>query len=228
MILVTHDPSHLHKADRVFYIKDGSIVKVANQKEDKHHGYEAFKEAPVAEAAASETAVSKLAQLYPDLSREQLLSKLLVHDALVPYSLDIMIKTEEIITKYIQQEIRADELYDMLDQSTAKGGISLYEPTAHKLITSVMKVSKEFKITGSPEQVKRVFTMLLDEHPVILSAAQKKNFRLHLEAVLTAQSSLDAFFEQLDASLETGGVGLNKRTALHFREKVALLLAGAS
>ena len=74
MILVTHDPSHLHKADRVFYIKDGSIVKVANQKEDKHHGYEAFKEAPVAEAAASETAVSKLAQLYPDLSREQLLS----------------------------------------------------------------------------------------------------------------------------------------------------------
>lgn len=227
VILVTHDPSHLHKADRVFYIKDGSIVKVANQKEDKHHGYEAFKQAEKSPESDTETILSKFAKVYPNLTKEQLLSKLLVHDALVPYNIDILIKTEEIITRFIQKEIKTDELYTLLDESTAGGGVSLYEPTAHRLITSVLKVTQEVKITGSTKNAQKIFEYLLEENPVILSNTQKKLFLVAVANVVSKKSSSTEFFTQLDRSLEDGGVGLNTRTAQHFQKKVELLLAGA-
>ena len=231
VILVTHDPSHLHKADRVFYIKDGNIVKVANQKEDKHHGYEAFKDAEKGSAAGenkeqkSQTLLGKLAVLYPNLSKEELLSKLLVYESLVPYDIEILEKTEALVAKYIKKEIDAKELYKQLDESTANGGVSLYEQTAQKLLKSIMEVTKEIKVIDSAKlNIKEIVEFVLEDHPVKLTPKQKSVFEEKLKSRIEAKLSAEEFAMLLDLPLIQGGVGLNKRTAEHFAKKIELLI----
>lgn len=237
VILVTHDPSHLHKADRVFYIQDGKIVKVANQKEDKHHGYEAFKETQnKLEEKEKTTILEKLSKTYPNLDQNRLMAKLLVHDSLIPYSIDVLEKTEIVISQYINKEIDEHEMYKRLDNSTKDGGISLYEQTAHKLIKSVMEITKEVEIIDSVTSLskaesldlkvksKEIVDFVLEESEIKLTVAQKKRFHGAIIERIDSKINSDDFKTLLDKPIKEGGVGLNTRTASHFAEKIELLI----
>jgi putative ABC transport system ATP-binding protein len=242
VILVTHDPSYLPKADRVFYIQDGKIVKVADQSKE-HNGYDAFKEKPAGEAkqkpSDQDTILKKLAKRYPGLDENRLMAKLLVHESLVPYDIEVIDNTEIIISQFISKEIDEHKMYKLLDESS-KGdskGLGLYHPTTTKLIKSVMEITKEVKVIESVSSAsgektitistksKEVAEFILEKSTVKLSPAQKKKFHEVIGYRLEEKINSEQFKQVLDLSLKDGGVGLNSRTAEHFAERIEVLIA---
>ncbi len=242
VILVTHDPSYLPKADRVFYIQDGKIVKVADQSKE-HKGYDTFKEKPEDELQKKpedrDTILKKLAKMYPGLDENRLMAKLLVHESLVPYDIEVIDNTEIIISKFINKEIDEHKMYKLLDDSS-KGnlkGLSLYHPTTTKLIKSVMEITKEVKViesvtSASGEKTitilaksKEVADFVLEKSTVKLTSTQKKKLHEVIGYRIEEKITGEQFRQVLDLSLKDGGVGLNSRTAAHFAEKTEVIIA---
>jgi putative ABC transport system ATP-binding protein len=239
VILVTHDPSHLHKADRVFYIKDGRIVKVVENTsaEINRHGYEAFKEVPAEgkgagdkEAVSTETLLEKLVDLYPNVDRDKLMAKILVHSALMPYDIEMIENAEELVKKFIKKEITAEEMYKHLDNSEEKGGLGFYAQTAQKLVKSVVELNKEIKQVAnvSVEKFKHessnILEFLIEDHPVKLSVKQKEKIREIITMRLDNKIGEDQVQKLLDTPQREKGVGLNSRTAEHFAKRIELII----
>lgn len=237
VILVTHDPSHLHKADRVFYIKDGRIVKVVenNTPQVQSHGYEAFNEASVSkakegEAISTETLLEKLVQIYPNVDKDKLMAKILVNNALIPYDIERLENMEALVTNFIKKNITAEEMYKKLDDSEDKGGLGMYAQTAQKLVRSVVELNKEIKevqgvsVNRFKHEASNILDFLIEDHPVKLSVKQKEKIKELITMRLKNELGEDQLRKLLDTPQKENGAGLNSRTADHYAKRIELVI----
>ncbi len=149
LILVTHNPEHLVYANRIFYIKDGKIIReVVNKdvrpkearkeeekiKETKKQGFE--------EKINNE--LEMLQRSFPGLTPAQLnmllvpfKAKLLTNYLLSDHEIDSIARTENIIHDRLTRRIDKDELRFKLDKNFEKGGAGLNSVTAARLSNAV-------------------------------------------------------------------------------------------
>lgn len=230
VILVTHDASHLPHANRVFYIKDGEIVRVVEQTPKVIPKTEDAVVVPT----SHETLLSRLAQRYPHLDETQLKSKLLVNFVLEPYDLDMLDHIENLVSGFLSKKLSEKELLKQLDAASEKGGSGLYKQTATKLVEQIKKLIKEIEMIGKePHQEKadpwldeasQVVRFILDEYEGSLTAAQVTRFKAIISTRLQGKTSKENLFSQLDKSFKKGGVGLNKQTAKRFAQEIEVIL----
>ena len=224
IIHVTHNPRDLHRAHRVFHMKDGEIIRVTRNPK---------KVSPAGFAQEKISEIEELAQLYPWLPESRLKAKLILNHFLFPYGKDILSKMEMIIDEYLRGELSKEEMLKKFDQPEEKGGLNLYTQKAKELTEKITKMVKEIEmveekkaptLTSTQEKAIEIRKYILDEYEGQLSLEQIKRLDEFLEKRITGKINKKTFRELIDKPFKEGGVGLNKRTAKRFADKVEIIL----
>lgn len=240
VISVTHNPEHLFYADRIFYMKDGKIIKVeVNKERTKIRGESEF-----AGIKKERSELDLLLQAYPDLSSMQLKvmmapfkAKMLIAYLLSSFESQEIKMMEEVVTKRLLNTITKQELLDVLDAPIEKGGIGLNKKTALKFSSVVEEVvakaefiqaesaSVEKSQTDSVEEtVNEIRKNILEEYGGELSLDQVAALNKGIEYRILSKISKREFQEYLDRSFEKGGVGINRRSAINLAKKLELIM----
>jgi len=244
VILVTHDPSHLNLADRVFYMKDGLIVKT--------RVINAINEAVVA---------SREEERKPGLSKElELLARTFSSISGSPGNLLVPFKSKQIVTEVLsgmtEEEIAGiekkvedlllrgiheeDSLLNYLDVAVEKGGLGLDRRTSMKLANQIKSIVKEIKYLEAEEkrmEIEHKFDINKEaiqiryyllgaygikiEEPTVLEIIDEA-----IKDRLSKKIDKRAFQERIDFPIKRGGAGLDKRLAKKMAKHLELLILG--
>ncbi len=226
IIQVTHNPQHLHVANRVFYMKDGKVTRTVRNPEKKYLTPWGKKE--------KITEYERIAQAYPYLSDSRVKAKMILNHILYPYSIETQQKVEKVIDRYLNEEINKAEMKDRFDLPPDKGGAGIYTQTAKKMSDKIAALAKEIELIEevkehpalSPieERAMTIRGFLLDEYSGQLSFEQIKRLEEAIAERITGKMRKNKFRKTLDDSFSKGGVGLNRRTARKFSRRVELIL----
>ncbi len=222
VILVTHDPRYLNRADRIFYIKDGKIIRtVRNPKKSSD------KKMKISE-------YEKLAKAHPYFTESKLKSKMLLNHLVYPYSIETQQNLENIIDEYLTGKITEKEMKELFDLPEEEGGVSLYKQTAKKMTKEIVKLTGEMelveevksqkRLTSTGEKVTTIRKSLLDEYSGELSLKEIKRLENLISQRLAGKINKKNFFKLLDKPFNEDGVGLNKRTAKKFSRRIELII----
>jgi len=240
IIFVTHNPEHLSYADRIFFMKDGKIIKVEiNEERKRIRG-----ETEYGGIKKVRTELDLLLQAYPDLSSMQIQVMLAPFKAkmLTAYLLsnldyeDIRLM-EETITHRLMDRITKEELLRVFDNPVEEGGVGLNKKTALKFSSIVEEVVEKADFIQSetpslkvsePEPVKLAVAdirkSLLEEYNGELTLDQVDALNKGIEFRLFSKISKKEFLEFLDTPFEKGGVGLNRKSAKNMARKLEMIM----
>lgn len=191
VILVTHDPSHLHLAHRVFYLKDGKIIATKVNEQI----------APIA-PAASRPEVPKdlelLARTFSNLTPEQVgtllipfKAKEIVSEAISGFSLEQLERIErEVQQELIAQIVQPVELTSFLDDAASRGGLGLDHRTAARLAGRINQIVAEIRRLQAEERASHDSAALFPAEAVTIRQHLVGAFNLHLPDV-AARHRLD-------------------------------------
>lgn len=242
IIAVTHNPEHLFYADRVFYMKDGRIIKVeVNKKKIKASSKSDY---PAEAPDRRRTPLDLLLQAYPDLSAMQL------HTMLAPFKAKMLVgylmsqlesqeitNLEKIITDRLLEKITAADLLHALDDPIEQGGMGLNKNIATRFAQTIEEVVEKANFLdagnkkaqdGSLDPIVAMIDQtrhsLLDEYKGELTFEQIEALNKGIEFRILNKISRTELQEYFDRPLDKGGVGLNRKTSKNFARKLELLM----
>ncbi len=244
IISVTHNPEHLFYADRIFYIKDGKIIKIEINQKRKEMKKENAPGSDEGGIKKERTEMDLLLQAYPDLSSMQLhvmmapfKAKMLVAYLLNNLDSEDISTLERVITDRLLNRIKRQELLDILDRSAENGGMGLNRNTALKFSAIIEEVVEKanFISEESPSikdsqadpirnTIDTVRRSLLDGFEGNLTLNQVEALNKGIEYRLLSKISKKEFREYLDYPFEKGGVGLNRGSAKNLARKMEIIM----
>ena len=225
VIMVTHEAWSLRDVHKIFYMKDGTIIRVEEPKE----------RGDVAQA------VSKLMykQLNPDMGESQIMAKTLSNMLLRGYSIDEVKRFEFFLLQRLTDHIDGDVFREVLDRSYRDGGVGLWKGKAAKIGSIVEGIMEQRhtveeiyalleKNPESPlvEEVQKMRRWLLEGYAGKIDSQQQ--LRLdeliaeRLRSVITPQH----FAQVLNLSKKKFGIGLSMRSSNRIAEKFESILGG--
>jgi putative ABC transport system ATP-binding protein len=240
IISVTHNPEHLAYADRVFFMKDGKIIKVeVNYEKKKIRG-----ESEEGGIKKERTELDLLLQAYPDLSSMQIQvmlapfkAKMLVAYLLNNFDYEEIERMQQAITNRLLGRISKEDLLNIFDNSLEEGGIGLNKNTAIKFSRIVEEVVakadfiqqetpllKESQADPVRETITDIRMALLEEFTGELSLDQVAALDKGIEFRLYSKIGTKEFREFLDRPFEKGGAGLNKKSARNLARKLEIIM----
>jgi len=163
VIMVTHEAWSLRDARKIFYMKDGKILKVEEPKES----------GDVAQA------VSKLMykQLNPNMGENQIMAKSLADLLLRGYSASEVKRFEFFLLQRLSGNIDEDVFREVLDRAYRNGGVGLWKGKAAKIsflvegvmsqrhtIEQVHEVLEKNPEAPLAEEIQKVRRWLLEEY----------------------------------------------------------------
>ena len=128
IIMVSHNAAHLSYAHRVYYLKDGFIVREVVNPQRKQIK-------PVREGETIVTELEQLARLFPYDSVETLRVKSLVNYLTQDYSFDQLVRLEHATSLFIQGRLDRDSYIKSLVMSQEQGGVEVAETEARRMAT---------------------------------------------------------------------------------------------
>ena len=229
VILVTHDSRYLHYAHRVFYLKDGELVREVSNPERTQ-----VREEKVQPFVAH--ALADFARFYPHLDENNLKAKFLCHYLLDIKDEEIQERLEHLVgQRYSEQISRADFVLNV-NKSFAEGGVGLYEQTAHRIADELDKIIEESKFVHVqfehfPKKydtllsgLEHVRNCLLADYEGTLSSEVLLRFNTVIKARLEGSVDHKQFRQLLIKPWKDGGLGLHHQTAERFSKRLELIL----
>lgn len=243
VILVTHNPSFLHYANRVVYIRDGRLIEIkTNEPIEKIAGAK----------EETKTSISKdlelLARTYSSISGGQFgnllipfKAKQIVAEVFLGMTSEEIDKIEKKVEHLLMMGLVAEnDVLRFLDDNVEKGGLGLNRTTALKLVERIKNIVKEIKVLEKEEEKIRN-KEILDKGEEILEIRRYllESFELKIQSSevlniidqaikerITNQIDRNAFQKKMDIPIKQGGVGLDKRTARKVASRLELLILG--
>lgn len=244
VILVTHNPSHLHYAHRVFYMKDGAII---DTKTNRKMGEPLELEKPRAEVTLSKE-LELLARTYSSITASGIgnllipfKAKQIVSEVLIDMTVEDVEKIEKRVEGLLLSGVNDnEEIFKYLDDGIEKGGLGMDRRRAEKIVEKTKDIIKEIKVLEEddkkilsrgapavPEEVKQVRHYLLGVFDVKIDGfAALENLNKAIEERLDNKIDRDGFRKKLDLPTEQGGVGLDRRSARKVARRFELLILG--
>ncbi|MDD5056195.1 MAG: hypothetical protein PHZ00_08100, partial [Candidatus Peribacteraceae bacterium] len=232
VILVSHDPSHLHHAHRVFFMRDGQIIRVQKNTEEER------KQSPVI-AAAEQSLQQKLLEwaktVSPDALESQtqladlLRSQEILDEVLTGITAPEMRKLEQTVAAYLVKGSKEKRTLErLLHRPEEEGGLGLHPAKAARIFQSIVKAVAEARRLASSERrihdvpvAKRVpleaegirrtalrTVRIGTVTPQILDAIDTV-----IEQRLTGEAGRALVYHQLRLAQKKGGAGLGIRAA---------------
>jgi putative ABC transport system ATP-binding protein len=220
IIMVSHNAAHLSYAHRVYYIKDGRVIReVANPQRKQIK--------PVREGETIVTELEQLARLFPYDSVESWRVKSMVNFLTQDYSFAQIGRLEHGISLFIQGKIDRDSLIKSLILPMERGGVEVTETEARRMATvagRMMDQSNDIKRFRSRKENDSVFFSqhklaermgehLTGEYRIKLNKEQNENMVELIADRVTGVVAEPEMNERLMKGVKTGGLALSEREA---------------
>ncbi len=248
VILVTHDPTYLDIAHRVFFIKDGRIIDIKVNKDIKTEICSSTvfpAEGHAKELDFMSEHYSKFKVAEPGFLMRAFKARNLATMALTNFSVDEF----DLFRQKVEQSLRLNDDFDLvldfLDKNSEEGGLGLDARTAKKITQQLRSLAKELKIseelplvdsthirdnkTGKKEEDKVISLRraLFDELNVELE--DFSSLTIIDSAILQRiRGEIDSkeLFLLLDKPIRDGGAGLDRRLANKMLKRLEIWLIG--
>jgi putative ABC transport system ATP-binding protein len=215
VIMVSHNAAHLQYAHRVYYLKDGFIVREVVNPQRKQIK-------PVKEGETIVTELEQLARLFPYDSVETLRVKSLTNFLTQDYTFDQLVRLERAVQLLITGKINKEHFIKNLIRGYGAGGVGVDRATAKRMAdvsVNIMQQADDVRRFRSNhdsdsaffEQHKfaeRILEYLLNHHSVKLSKEGKENLSTIIADRVSGVHGEDDFHEMLEVSIRSGGLGL--------------------
>jgi energy-coupling factor transporter ATP-binding protein EcfA2 len=220
IIMVSHNAAHLSYAHRVYYLKDGFIVREVVNPQRKQIK-------PVKEGETIVTELEQLARLFPYDSVETLRVKSLVNLVTQDYTFDQLERIEAIITHFLAGKVDASATIKVLVASYERGGVGLEEKDAKRMVHVAGKIIEnaddirrfrkhqgdDHAFFGQAKLAERLRDHLMQQHRLKLSKKQDTNLVELISDRVVGVIGDDAFNEQLMRGVTVGGLALSEKEA---------------
>lgn len=220
IIMVSHNAAHLSYAHRVYYLKDGKVIReVANPQRKQIK--------PVREGETIITELEQLSRLYPYDSVETLRVKSLVNFLTQDYTFNQITRMEHAVMLFTQGKIDRDSFIKSLILPMDKGGVQVSEKEARRM------ASVSAKMMGHADDVRRFRAKRTDEGVFFSQHKLAERMKEHLTGVyriqldknqdanmveiiadrVTGVSTEEDFHLKTIESVKSGGLGLSENEA---------------
>jgi len=220
IIMVSHNAAHLSYAHRVYYLKDGKVVREVVNPQRKQIK-------PVNEGETIVTELEQLARLFPYDSVDTLRVKSLVNYLTQDYSFDQLIRLERAAGMYILGKVDKDAFIKSLVLPLEQGGVQIEEKEARRMVavtSRMVKTSDDIRryrarkdndsiFFSQHKLAERMTEHLTQKHHIHLSKDQNKNMVEMIADRVTGVSGDVEFNEKLMKSVRSGGLGLDESEA---------------
>jgi len=242
IVLVTHNPAHLSYAHRVFYIKDGNIIKIDVNKAIN-------KQVVIVKDDVASVSISKeyelIARCFSSMKNMGTLmlpfkAKQIVSNVLTGMTTEDVERIEKKVEYILKSGVTGNETFvrDFLDLSD--GGLALDSRTALKIGDKINDIVREVKLLEEKDK-----EVALDPHHDIAEEAlvarqylfDSFDIKLEDDQVLELiddtikmrmKNVVDSQFVQkkLNTSVKNGGAGFDIRKAKRIAKRLDLLILG--
>lgn len=234
IIHVTHDPRHLRRADRVFYIEDGRIVRVVENAAAATTGEQGGDQLAETPARSTARLLGDVALENPYSAGNAVSAKLIAHQLLSPYSYYEMGAIEKIIEQYLSGKISKPEMQDYFDRSSSAGGLGMYKQSAAQLARVIDRYAREVHFLQDPahasfvERATELARYFVEEKRYSIPVKSQHRFIELLAYRLAGGIDAAEFRQVLDEPVRDGGVGLHIKTVGHIADEVETLIASSN
>ncbi|MCA9366655.1 ABC transporter ATP-binding protein [Candidatus Kaiserbacteria bacterium] len=220
IIMVSHNAAHLSYAHRVYYIKDGRVVReVANPQRKQIK--------PVNEGETIVTELEQLARLYPYDSVETWRVKSMVNYLTQDLSFTQLGRLEHAVQLFIQGKIDREAFIKALVLPHERGGVQIDEKQARHMANVAERMIdqsvdiRRYRARKENDNVfftqdklaERLRDHLTHEYRIKLSKEQDANMVDMIAERVTGVMDVDVFNERLMQGIRTGGLGMSEKEA---------------
>jgi putative ABC transport system ATP-binding protein len=220
IIMVSHNAAHLSYAHRVYYLKDGFIVREVVNPQRKQIK-------PVKEGETIVTELEQLARLFPYDSVDTLRVKSLTNFLTQEYSFDQLVRLEKAIHLLITGKIHRKLFIDALTKNYDEGGVGIDKKTALRMADVSVSLVRQaddvhrFRADNDSDAAffaqhkfaERVRAYLLEHHVIPLTKAMENNLTVLIADRLSGINDEADFREGLAQPILQGGLALRERQA---------------
>lgn len=220
IIMVSHNAAHLSYAHRVYYLRDGKVVREVVNPQRKQIK-------PVREGETIVTELEQLARLFPYDSVETLRVKSLVNYLTQDYTFDQLGRLERSTSLFIQGKIDRDAYIKSLVLSLERGGVQIDIKEARKMASISEKMIKNsddvrrFRAKKDNDSIffsqhklaERMQEHLLHRYRIKLSKQQSTNMTEIIADRVTGVTGDDECNQKLMKGVRSGGLGLSEKEA---------------
>jgi len=220
IIMVSHNAAHLSYAHRVYYLKDGQVVREVVNPQRKQIK-------PVREGETIVTELEQLARLYPYDSVETWRVKSMVNFLTQDYTFDQINRLEHAVDLYLQGRIDRDAFIRSLTLSSERGGVEVSEKEARRMAGVVEQVIdtaddiRRFRAKKDNDAVffsqdklaDRMKEHLAKQHHIKLSKQQETNMTELIADRVTGVVKETDLNERLMKGVRSKGLGLSEDEA---------------
>lgn len=220
IIMVSHNAAHLSYAHRVYYLKDGRIVREVVNPQRKQIK-------PVKEGETIVTELEQLARLFPYDSIETLRVKSLVNFVTQEYTFSQLERLERVMGYFITGKIDTEAALKTLVLHFDRGGVGIEEREARRM----MHIAN--KMMNQADDIRRFRNQFENDHAFFNQHALAERLRDHLLSVhrIKLSQKQDAnlveviadrvvgvieeaeFNERLTKGVTAGGLGVTEKEA---------------
>ncbi len=217
IIMVSHNAAHLSYAHRVYYLKDGFIVREVVNPQRKQIK-------PVKEGETIVTELEQLARLFPYDSVDTLRVKSLTNFLTQEYTFDQLVRLEKAVQLLIKGKIHKKLFIDALVKKYDEGGVGIDRKTALRMadlsVTLVTQANDVHRFRSDNDSdaaffsqhkfAERVREYLLARHKIPLTRLMEANLTTMIADRLSGVHGEKEFFESLILPIKDGGLNLNE------------------
>ncbi len=230
IILVTHDPSYLRFADRVYFFKYGKIDRmVVNPKSGKTAPNHYTSDLDLT------SSLEKLAHTHTNLTVDELKAWSLTNYLLEEFSTAQITRLEHAMETLIAGKMSEQDFYETLHKPFVEGGVGLYRPTALHYtlrIKELLRVIGEYKNvvgTAFSEDKKQVLTrslakFVVEQYQGTFTPEQQTKLEELVATRIGDKITAADLLAELIKPAEEGGLGLRPTTAGHLSDRLELVL----
>ena len=220
IIMVSHNAAHLSYAHRVYYLKDGLVVREVVNPQRKQIK-------PVKEGETIVTELEQLARLFPYDSIPTLRVKSLVNYLTQDYTFDQIVRLEHVLNMYLSGKIDEKVLHKGLTRKYEEGGVEIDQKTAKKMADTAKRLivqsadirryrarkDNDGVFFSQHELAKRLHDHVQASYELKLSDTQSANLVELIADRVTGVTSEDEFNQRLQDKVTQGGLGFSERRA---------------
>lgn len=232
IIMVSHNAAHLAYAHRVYYLKDGFIVREVVNPQRKQIK-------PVKEGETIVTELEQLAHLFPYDSVDTLRVKSLTNFLTQEYTFDQLIRLEKAVQLLIKGKIHKKLFIDALVKKYDEGGVGMDRKTAERMAdvsVTIVKQAEDVRRFRSDNEsdaaffsqhkfAERVRAYLLTHHALKLTNAMEANLTTIIADRLSGMYGEKQFHELLMEHVKKGGLGLTEKLSDEMARYMEKLIA---
>lgn len=232
VIIITHNAAQLSYAHRVFYMKDGKLMRIVPNPEKKQI-------AKIDKQKILVTEMDRLSKIFPYNTPVELKVKSLVNYLTQDFDFDQLEKLEEFTKLMVERKIRQEEYVQLLSRPFRQGGVGASLSLARHMaerVDMILRQSEDVRrfrrrfsannfYSRENTLIKNLTNALVAEHKRALNPTQKRRIRDLVYKRVAGLVNKFEFEDSLVMDLELGGVGLSAigaRNMTLYYEKVII------